>query len=38
QLQKGSNRINISELHPGIYLVRVKNNDNKILLGRLLVR
>ncbi len=37
-LQKGSNRIDVSQLHPGIYLVRVVYMNNKVVTGKLQVR
>lgn len=37
-LQKGINRINISTLHQGMYLIRVTNKDNKLASGKLQVR
>ena len=37
-LQKGNNRINVSQLHPGVYLVRVVYTNNKVVAGKLQVR
>ena len=38
EMQKGNNRIDVSQLHPGIYLVRVVYADNKVVAGKLQVR
>ncbi|NOX84706.1 MAG: DUF5017 domain-containing protein [Chlorobi bacterium] len=37
-LQKGINRVNVSQLNPGIYLVRVIYLNNKVAAGKLQIR